>query len=335
MQLRSVVVLLAACGAAPGVAHAPPPSAPTEPAPDAAEACRKLAPETAANALGTLPRPAPQLTANDVDGTRVDLRALRGRVVLVAFESSWASPSQRELPTLAALARAVGNDVGIVRVDSDVTIADASRDASPGYANIFDPQQGACSPIGRLTHTWGVDALPESFLIDRAGNLRFHFGNERDWGSADAIACVRALARDALPAMMSTPPDAHPIASPCEDAPQDSAVGGAQVSGMVSFPSNVDGLAPGTPIFIVAKSVRGGPPIAVTRVVYKGGDVPFTLDSSTVMIDGQQLAGEVVITARYDQDGDALTKQPGDRVGTVRVTVPAHGVKVVLDQTVQ
>jgi hypothetical protein len=38
-----------------------------------------------------------------------------------------------------------------------------------------------------------------------------------------------------------------------------------------------------------------------------------------------------VITARYDQDGDAISKQPGDITGQLRVKVPAENVSLVLD----
>ena len=35
--------------------------------------------------------------------------------------------------------------------------------------------------------------------------------------------------------------------------------------------------------------------------------------------------------ARYDQDSDALTKQPGDVIGQVRVKVPVDHIKLTLD----
>jgi hypothetical protein len=38
-----------------------------------------------------------------------------------------------------------------------------------------------------------------------------------------------------------------------------------------------------------------------------------------------------VITARYDQDSDAISKQPGDVTGIARVKVPATNVELKLD----
>jgi hypothetical protein len=35
--------------------------------------------------------------------------------------------------------------------------------------------------------------------------------------------------------------------------------------------------------------------------------------------------------ARYDQDSDAMSKQPGDVTGQLRVKIPAVNVKLALD----
>jgi hypothetical protein len=89
----------------------------------------------------------------------------------------------------------------------------------------------------------------------------------------------------------------------------------------------------GVAIFIVAKPVTGGVPLAVAKLVYAGGgSIPFHLDDHDTLEGGAVLVGDVVVTARYDQDGDALTKQPGDLVGSASVHVPAHGVSIRVDR---
>jgi hypothetical protein len=49
------------------------------------------------------------------------------------------------------------------------------------------------------------------------------------------------------------------------------------------------------------------------------------------MVAGTELSGDVVVMARYDQDSDAMTKEPGDVTGQLRVKVPANDVKLSLD----
>ena len=61
-------------------------------------------------------------------------------------------------------------------------------------------------------------------------------------------------------------------------------------------------------------------------------ELPFEMTEKQAMIAGTELTGDVVVTARYDQDGDALSKQPGDIVGTLKVKIPAENVTLTLDE---
>ncbi|MGE3767954.1 MAG: hypothetical protein AB7L94_37220, partial [Kofleriaceae bacterium] len=61
------------------------------------------------------------------------------------------------------------------------------------------------------------------------------------------------------------------------------------------------------------------------------GELAFSLTEAQAMVGGTELVGDVVVTARYDQDSDAISKQPGDITGSTRVTLPADNVTVVLD----
>lgn len=86
---------------------------------------------------------------------------------------------------------------------------------------------------------------------------------------------------------------------------------------------------PGTAIFISAKSASDGRMLAVDKLIYDGQALAFVLDERAVMMPGA-LEGDVIVTARYDQDGDAMTREPGDLTGEARATVPARDVKLVL-----
>jgi hypothetical protein len=93
---------------------------------------------------------------------------------------------------------------------------------------------------------------------------------------------------------------------------------------------------PGTAIFLIVKRAGpdGGPvgsPLAVDKLAWRTDGVPFELTDAQAMVAGTELTGDVVVSARYDQDSDALSKEPGDVTGQVRVKIPADHVKLTLD----
>ncbi|MGE0548799.1 MAG: hypothetical protein AB7O24_27625 [Kofleriaceae bacterium] len=93
---------------------------------------------------------------------------------------------------------------------------------------------------------------------------------------------------------------------------------------------------PGTAVFLVAKradaqGAASGPPLAVSRLTWDNKDLSFELTEADAMIEGTDFSGDVIVTARYDQDSEARTKEPGDITGEVRVKVPAANVQIVLN----
>lgn len=92
----------------------------------------------------------------------------------------------------------------------------------------------------------------------------------------------------------------------------------------------------GTAIFLVVKRADAagqptGTPLAVDKLTWNGGELVFELTEKQAMVGGTELTGEVIVTARYDQDSDALSKEPGDIVGQARVKLPADNVQIWLD----
>jgi hypothetical protein len=101
-----------------------------------------------------------------------------------------------------------------------------------------------------------------------------------------------------------------------------------------------DRLAAGGAVFVIVKKAGPdgapvGPPLAVDKLTWQKDELKFTMTEAQAMIGGTELVGDVVVTARYDQDGDALSKQPGDVVGEIRVKVPADNVTLTLDDVLQ
>ncbi len=110
-----------------------------------------------------------------------------------------------------------------------------------------------------------------------------------------------------------------------------------RVTGTIKVhPKAKDRVKAGGAVFVVIKKADAngqpsGPPLAVDRLEWKDG-LEFKMTDAQSMIAGTELSGDVVVTVRYDQDSDAISKQPGDVVGTARVTVPADKVAILLDE---
>jgi hypothetical protein len=97
-----------------------------------------------------------------------------------------------------------------------------------------------------------------------------------------------------------------------------------------------DKVTAGTSVFLIVKRAGAdgattGPPLAVDKLNWASDGVAFELTEANAMVAGTELSGDVIVTARYDQDSDALTKQPGDVTGQARVKIPADNIKLTLD----
>jgi hypothetical protein len=120
---------------------------------------------------------------------------------------------------------------------------------------------------------------------------------------------------------------------PVEDRPMDPT---HRIAGVIKLGAKAKGKAvAGTAVFVVAKHVDAagqptGAPLAVAKLIWKD-DLAFELTEKNAMIAGTELTGDVIVTAHYDLDAEARTKQPGDILGRVRVKVPAENVKIELD----
>lgn len=84
------------------------------------------------------------------------------------------------------------------------------------------------------------------------------------------------------------------------------------------------------PIDPTTGEIIGGP-IAVDRIDINKLPADFHLTGHNAMSAGTRFAGDVLVQARVDGDGEARTKEPGDVTGQVRAKIPSAGIALVLD----
>jgi cytochrome c biogenesis protein CcmG/thiol:disulfide interchange protein DsbE len=115
--------------------------------------------------------PVPSFDLPALDGSgRVTVDASRGRPLVVNFWASWCGPCRDEAPILEAAWRKYRGRVDFVGVD----IRDFTTDA-----RAFVERYGLTFPMaydGPATTwgEWGIEALPETFVVDASGTIVEH-----------------------------------------------------------------------------------------------------------------------------------------------------------------
>jgi len=121
-------------------------------------------------ALGAASKTAPDVTWQSSEGAAVRVADYKGKVVLVDFWASWCVPCKTSFPALDALYRqyqARGLEVLAVNLDERRKDADVFLSEHPHTMPVLFDRKGE-SPVA-----FGVKGMPTSFVIDRAGIVRF------------------------------------------------------------------------------------------------------------------------------------------------------------------
>ena len=146
--------------------------------------------------------------------------------------------------------------------------------------------------------------------------------------AADVDAAMREAKRRAEEAAYGAPLDNRP---PTDDV---HSVAKGTISGTVELdPALASKVTGGEPIFLFARPVLGGGPLAGLRTTVDKLPAQFTLDDSLSPLPDNPLSSHenVSLSARIPLSGGA-DPMPGDLEGVIRsVTVGSQGVKLVID----
>ena len=117
-------------------------------------------------AVGEFP---PDALGRDRAGTEQTVSMHRGKVVIVTFWASWCVPCRRELPVLGKFQSVVGKDhleiiaVNVKEPRSDYNaVVRANKDIALTWVHDVS---------GATSARYGVEALPNMFIIDREGRV--------------------------------------------------------------------------------------------------------------------------------------------------------------------
>jgi peroxiredoxin len=140
-------------------------------------------------------RPSRQKVAEDFtlkmpDGTSFRLSDQRGKTVIVNFWATWCPPCREEMPAMERLYRQHkerGLVVVAVSIDADpAVVAPYVRENKLTFPVALDPKS-------EIANTYGVRALPSSFVVDRDGTMTAFALGPRHWDNAASHSLVEAL----------------------------------------------------------------------------------------------------------------------------------------------
>ncbi len=92
----------------------------------------------------------------------------QGQVVMVNFFASWCVPCRAEHPFLTALVEETGVPL------YGINHRDKPEDAAAWLAELGNPYARIGADPGRAAVEWGVTGVPETFIIDGEGRIRYH-----------------------------------------------------------------------------------------------------------------------------------------------------------------
>jgi peroxiredoxin len=139
-----------------------------------------------------VPHLAPPVDFNllDLTGKRVILSDFKGKIVFLNFWATWCSPCREEMPSMQKLfTRFKDKDFAMLAVslkEPASAVQKFFKDYSLTFTALLDSE-------GELMTSYGVRAIPATYIIDRDGTIIGKAFGPRKWDGQKAIAIFEHL----------------------------------------------------------------------------------------------------------------------------------------------
>jgi cytochrome c biogenesis protein CcmG, thiol:disulfide interchange protein DsbE len=124
-------------------------------------------------------------------GQKLSAEEVMGKVLFVNFWASWCPPCKEEMPSIESLSREMSGNGNFKMIT--VLYKDTYSDGV-GYVK----QHGYTFPVysddrGAAARTFGVTGVPETYLIDKNGQIRKRVLGPAEWDSPEAKDLINSL----------------------------------------------------------------------------------------------------------------------------------------------
>jgi thiol-disulfide isomerase/thioredoxin len=135
---------------------------------------------------------APDLALEIVDGGKLKLSDLRGKVVVVNFWATWCPPCRREMPSLERLKGLMkGEPFEILAIN-----AGEGEDAISEFRGTIEPAltfRLALDPKADAMKAFSIAGLPTTYVIDRQGQVAYRALGGRLFDDPAIVEAIKAL----------------------------------------------------------------------------------------------------------------------------------------------
>jgi len=129
-----------------------------------------------------------------LDGGKVRLADLRGKVVFLNLWATWCPPCKEEMPAMERLwQRYKGQGLVVIALSMD---ASGAKVVQPFIERAKFTYRVALDPKMEIAQLYGARSVPSTFIIDRSGALRAIALGPREWDGQVSFAFFDALLKD-------------------------------------------------------------------------------------------------------------------------------------------
>ena len=135
--------------------------------------------------------PAPDFTLPGLNGELISLSEFKGNVVLVNIWATWCPPCVYEMPSMEKLHQQFKSEqfkILAISIDSQ-----GAKAVAPFMKNHNLTFQALIDPAGTIRTSYGINSIPQSFIIDKQGHLLKKIIGPIDWATPEVFRFFREL----------------------------------------------------------------------------------------------------------------------------------------------